>query len=402
MLDEFSLEQSTTSTAAVEHYYMALENYLASSTATMPRLEQALAADPCMPMAILFRAYLLKLSADPRFRQAVDDCFHALEARTDLSEREQRHLKALDYWRKNDMTTATETFDAIVMDYPRDILALRVAHYLHFYGAGAGPMIKSLQPALANWQTNDKFYGYLQGMLSFALEESGQYADAEKAGRAALEINPGDIWAGHAVTHIMQMQSRFSDGLRLIASLSQNWQDANNFVNHLHWHTALLHLGQDDTDAALAIYDQRLIEPLGDDFYLDICNAASLLWRLEIRGVDAGSRWEALMSVASPRVADDELVFSTLHYLMVPTRLKNEAVVNQCLTHFERWVCAEGSQAEVARKVGKPLAEAIQRISDGHEASGAEQIKAIQKDIHLIGGSHAQRALFTEIMKHYS
>ena len=50
-------------------------------------------------------------------------------------------------------------------------------------------------------------------MQSFGLEESGEYPEAETFGRRAVEINSEDVWAAHAVTHVMQMQSRFDEEL---------------------------------------------------------------------------------------------------------------------------------------------------------------------------------------------
>ena len=59
------------------------------------------------------------------------------------------------------------------------------------------------------------YYGYLLGMGAFGLEEVGEYAEAEKMGRRAVEIEPRDGWAVHAVAHVMQMQgaaTRISNG----------------------------------------------------------------------------------------------------------------------------------------------------------------------------------------------
>ena len=186
------------------------------------------------------------------------------------------------------MTDAVAVFDHIALDYPKDMLALRMAHYLHFYGGGGRQMMESLQVALQHHETNDRYYGFLKGMQSFALEESGRYPEAEAAGLEALDINRKDIWAAHAVTHVYQMQSRFEEAIPFIDSLLPEWSSANNFVYHLHWHKALLHIGLGNLDQALNVYDETLVKPLADDFYLDVCNATSLLWRLEMSGVQVG------------------------------------------------------------------------------------------------------------------
>lgn len=405
MLDELGLNYTTDSadsTDSIQLFCEALEQYLASSVMVMPTLEKLLQQEPAMPMALLFRAYLLKLAADPRFREPINTCFKTVAARPDLNDREQRHLKALSLWQAEQMADAVAVFDDIVMAYPKDMLALRVAHYLHFYGTGGSPMMGSLQISLENWQPNDRYYGFLKGMHSFALEESGHYLDAESAGLEALAINRRDIWAAHAVTHVYQMQSRFDAGISFIESLLPEWQSANNFVYHLHWHKALQHIGLGNLFDALAIYDQALVEPLGDDFYLDVCNAASLLWRLEMSGLNVGDRWGQLHELSRNRIRDDELVFTSLHYLMAPAILGDAETVAAGLDHFHHWSHAKTTQGTVAKIVGKTMAVAIAKLASGQQGEGVKLMQSVQKDIYRIGGSHAQRHLFDQLINAHS
>lgn len=401
MKDEFDLSYTTVHGGTPALFCDALESYLASSTEVMPKLEVILELDPTMPMAIMFRAYLLKLAADPRFRAPIVKSFEAVADRKDLNPREQLHRKALDYWQQDRLEDAVRVFDAITGEYPRDILAARVAHYLHFYGSGGSQMVSSLQNVIQQWQPGDRFYGFLKGMESFSLEELGEYPAAEAAGREALEINPADIWATHAVTHVLQMQSRFEEGVPFIESLSDNWAGANNFVNHMHWHKALQHIGLGQLDEALAIYDALLVEPLEDDFYLDVCNAASLLWRLEMLGMPVGSRWEQLLELSKARVTDDELVFTTLHYLMAPAVLGDTDTVSKGILHFQNWSHDDTTQGEVAKRVGLEMAQAIFEMASGRGSDGSNRLSAIKDDIYRIGGSHAQRDLFSQLISHY-
>ncbi len=400
MRDALDLEHSTSNSTALALWHRALEQYLASASTTMATLEQVLEADPELPMAILFRAYLLKLAADPKFKHPIASCFDALKDR-DLNDREQMHLRALALWQDDRLEETAQALDAITNEYPKDILALRVAHYLYFYGEGGTAMLNSLADAIAFWSPSDPFFGYLKGMQAFAFEESGDYVNAEASGRIALEIGSHDIWAAHAVTHVYQMQQRFPEGLSFIESLSDNWTGANNFVNHMHWHKALLFIGLGQADAALAIYDDDLIAPLKDDFYLDLCNAASLLWRLELLGVDTDSRWEALVECSKRRVTDDELVFSTLHYLMVLARTGERESMSSGLKHFEQWSRENGHQGGVAKAAGLPAAKAICQLAEGHYAKGASALQQLMPELHRIGGSHAQRALFSELAAHF-
>lgn len=400
MQDELGLEHTTRNADALKLLADALEEYLASTAATLPALEKVLQADPDLPMGMLMRAYLLKLAADPRFRQPIEMTVAALAAR-DLNQRERRHLHALELWQQDRLEQTASAFDAIATDYPRDLLALRAAHYLHFYTSGGPAMRTSLAGAINAWSPGERYYGYLKGMESFALEESGDFEAAEASGRQAIEHNRGDIWAAHAVAHVYQMQGRFSEGIRFIESLSEAWAGANNFVNHMHWHKALQFIGNGDLKAAVELYDNHLTQPLADDFYLDVCNAASLLWRFDMLGISTGDRWQQLIEYARARAADDELVFSSLHYLMALALAGDTTAARDCLQHFETWAARDSSQGLVARDAGLPMARAILMIAEGRYRDGARQLQAVRQNIQLIGGSHAQRDLFTQVIDRY-
>ena len=55
---------------------------------------------------------------------------------------------------------------------------------------------------------------------AFANEECGNYVVAEAAGREAMALDPANLWAAHAVAHVMEMQGRRGEG---IAWFSTGW-----------------------------------------------------------------------------------------------------------------------------------------------------------------------------------
>lgn len=381
---------------SVESLMTLLADYLGSRNTVMPQLDALLLADPQMPMALCLRGYLIKQSGDPRLGGAARQCLQQM-AGQDRNPREQLHYKALASWLDQQLLDSLEALEAILAEHPKDMLALRIAHYLHFYADGAINMRDSVERSLAVWSTDEPFYGFLLGMHSFGREEAGDYAAAEAAGRQAIEINPADLWAAHAVTHVFEMQSRPEEGIAWHAQLAPHWQDTNNFAYHLNWHRTLYNLALDDVDSALNCFDDILAGALNDDFYLDVCNAASLLWRLEMMGVNVGERWHTVNQWSPPRIKDDELVFATLHYLMAPARLQDQAMIDKALGHLHFWSKSSTTQGEICRDVGLPLATALVAAGRGQHADAAATLADIADKIYLIGGSHAQRQLFTQI-----
>ena len=81
-----------------------------------------------------------------------------------------------------------------------------------FLLSGAAQMRDRLARAMRDWDPDVPGYGYVLGTHAFALEETGDYARGEESGRKAVEINPRDVYAIHAVAHAMEMQGRQEDG----------------------------------------------------------------------------------------------------------------------------------------------------------------------------------------------
>src|SRR3546814_12099899 len=78
-------------------------------------------------------------------------------------------------------------------------------------------MRDSIHRLLPAWDDAMPSYGFLKGCQAFGLEETADYARAEAAGREAVERNPSDVWATHAVAHVMAMQGRHREGVAWLA-----------------------------------------------------------------------------------------------------------------------------------------------------------------------------------------
>ncbi len=131
-----------------------------------------------------------------------------------------------------------------------------------------------------------------------------------------------DLWAAHGVAHVMEMQGRREEGIEWIDGLCANWESANNLRHHLFWHQAMFHLERGDTARVLQLYDgaiRDLAAPLTraiPDLYIDVQNAASMLFRLERLGVDVGERWAELADKAQSRIGDCLSAFTLPHWMM--------------------------------------------------------------------------------------
>jgi tetratricopeptide (TPR) repeat protein len=373
----------------------AIESYLASRADTPTLLKQAITADPGHLMARCFMGYLTRLAGDRRNASRSAELHRGLVEAVQAgagTEWERGHVTALGLWLADDLHGLMNHFEQLLAAFPADVLALRMLHYLYFYDGDAMRMRDSVAAHLPRY-AGHPLEGYVKGMLAFGLEEAGDYEPAERLGREAVEANPQDAWAAHAVAHVMQMQGRSAEGIDWIGGLRPQWHDTNNFRFHLGWHQALYHLAQHDLDAVLAIYDQETGPAIEDNFYLDMCNAASLLLRLEAAGKDVGERWTPLTDIAEQHVEDTELVFASLHYLMPLVRTDSPAA-GRLLAALKQWARRDTTQGHVVRDVALDVAAFLVAVRRGDAAAVVSRFEAFRSHLHRIGGSHAQRELF--------
>jgi len=379
----------------------AIDSYLGARSDTRTRLDAVLDADPDFAFAHCVDGYVRMLASK---REGTELARHALlraraaAVRHPPSTREARHIDALEAWSSGDMRGAARQWQAIVTDDPLDLDAIKVSQFVLSYlgeSTGMRDLVASVLPA---WDSDLPGYGYLLGCYAYGLEEAGDYAAAERTGRRAVELNPCDIWAAHAVAHVAEMQGRRHEGLVWIANGAGHWRECNNFALHLRWHEALFRLDLEEHDRVLDVYDREVRGEQSDE-YLDIANAVSLLWRLEQAEVDVGDRWRDLADSARPHTDDHALVFVDLHYLMALAAVGDAPAVEQFM-HSCTQFAHEGSTTEAAvmAEVGLPLARAVVAHRRGDFGHVVDQLLPVRSRIRGIGASHAQRDIFDQLL----
>jgi len=377
---------------AVKALDETLMSYLGLARETGDLLKKTLSADPDMVMGHCLKGYFYLLMASKPLLERLPKVLAAAQAGAGAaSPREQAHVQALKLWAGGSEKGAARVWEEILADNPHDVLALRLAHHAYFYMGAAGAMVDSIDNIIGDWDKGMPGYGFVRGMRAFALEECGQYDDAEAAGRDAIDLNPDDPWAVHAIAHVMEMQNRYDEGIEWISGLESHWVAANNFRYHLWWHRALMHLGRGELDQALELYDGSVHDPDSDE-YLDLCNDASLLIRLELRGRDVGDRWQAVAEKAAKRTEDRILPFVDCHFAAA---LAAGGKIEQARSMVDSMQAQGGIFADV----GAPVAKALIAHRQGNNADTIRLLEGVKGKIVTLGGSHAQRDLFNLVLE---
>ena len=273
---------------------------------------------------------------------------------------------------------------------PRDGLALQVGHLIDFLVGDSRMLRDRIGRALPSWSPTAPGYHAVLGMHAFGLEESGQYGRAEEAARRSLDLNPRNGWSWHAVAHVMEMQDRRRDGVAWFRGDLPAWTGDSFFQVHNWWHLALFHLGLGEVDEALALYDGP-IWGAKSDMAFDMVDAAALLWRLHLRGVDLGERWAPLADAYEAKIDKGTYAFDDAHAMMAFVGAGRPEAA-RALLDLQRQVLASGrDNAGFVRDVGLPVMEALHAFGEGRYALTLDRLRDGRNRAARFGGSHAQR-----------
>jgi hypothetical protein len=406
--DALGLTLTTQSAAAARAFDHAVEGYLSYRADGMQRLAALLDADPECGMAHVLKGTFAMLSykqaAVPIAQQAAAEAARHLCGAT---ARERAHLAALQAWIGQEPEHATAIWEQILRDYPLDVVAFRLSHFVQFWLGRPGGMLASVQAVLPHWNEELPGYTAVLGCLCFANEECGHYTEAEEAGRTAIARTPGDLWAAHGVAHVMEMQGRRGEGLLWLEQLAPNWQGSNNLSHHLWWHAAMFQLERGDDAAVLRLYDGQfrdLASPLTEgmpDLYIDVQNAASMLWRLALHGVDVGDRWTELADKAEARIGDCLSAFTLPHWMMALAATGRWDAAQRLLGAMRDFAQGgaqgPGSQSRLVRDVALPVTEAVLLHARGEHARAVAAMRPVLSAMHRLGGSHAQQDVLEQV-----
>ena len=393
------LELTTANASAAGHVDQAVTDYLDYQTTAFGHVRAALEQDPAFVLALCFRGYFLLMLENkailPKVQQTLDEIAPNLGA---ASRREQLHVNALEAWAAGDIMKACFHWEEILTAAPRDLLALKLHHTMSFYAGRSEVMRSVVAGVLGEWDDHVPGYGCVQGMYAYALEECGAYAEAERFGREAVERNPGDLWAIHSVAHVLEMQGRSAEGVKWLNFTPEQWAKKNPFKAHVWWHAALFFIAQGEYERALSLYDRELCS-VNSETYIDVSNQAALLKRLQISGMDVGDRWKTLAEHSATRIHDHMLPFRDAHFSLALAANGDFEVARRHVESMAEFAGqSQGWRAQATRHILIPLCEGMIAYEEGNYDQACDLLWAVRNEIVSIGGSNAQRDLFTQII----
>jgi tetratricopeptide (TPR) repeat protein len=387
---ELELTGAPESAAAFDR---AIADYYGLTGDPVGVLKSALARDPGFALGAVGIAALFMIGGFRGDHPEVMSALRVAEAAIGRSsQREQNHLAAAKAWARGEFSQAIMGWERILADRPTDALALRLVQDAYFVLGRSTAIRDCAERVLPAWGRDNPLAGFVLGLYAFGLEETGDLKRAENFGREALVRNPRDAWATHALAHVMETANRHDEGVAFLKSTRANWAPAHFMAHHNGWHLALFLIEQGRFEEVLADYDRFTAPKLADDATLDRIDAASLLWRLELAGVDVGDRWAPVAEKWMAHVDDHLLAFNDLHCAFAAARSPDgdhTIRLSRSLDEYERHGSTENRQ--VTTEVGRRLIDGALAFADGDYSRAVDAILPVRGDAVRIGGSHAQR-----------
>ena len=403
-LDARGLPISIANAKAAAAFDHLVTGYLTFRADTPDRLTAVLEADPDAALAHCMQGYFAMLA----FKQAVvpvavQAARTAQSLAAGATARERSHVAALTAWAGGELDRAIALWESILHAHPHDVVAFRLAHFVNFWLGRPQDMVASVERVIPAWSEDIPGFPSILACRCFAQEEAGNYLGAEPSGRRAIELDPGDLWAAHAVAHVMEMQGRRSEGIQWLTTLAPNWEGSHNLQHHLWWHCALFKLERGDHAAVLDLYDTRfrnLAAPLtvaSPDVYIDVQNAAAMLFRLQRLGVEVGNRWEELADKAEARIGDCLSAFTLPHWLMALTATGRTAAAERMVEAMRAFAKGRGTVPPIVRDYVLPIAEAQLAHAAGRHAEAVVLMRPAIGGMYRLGGSHAQQDVLEQL-----
>jgi tetratricopeptide (TPR) repeat protein len=382
-------------TTSTDRYDLAVARLVRYHPDVIGATESLVEEHPGFAMGHALAAYLSLTSTDVPDLDGARAAADALAALA-TTEQEQAHHDAVTAWLGGDWHGAARRLDDHLIEQPDDVLALLVGHQLDFFRGDAQNLRDRVGRSLGRIDPAHPLYGFVRGMYAFGLEEAGNYELAEAHGLAAVEANPDDVWATHAVVHVYEMRGQVDIGIGFLRQHQAHWTADNMFTVHNWWHLALFLLEVGNVEGALAVYDAQIHHGRSAGVPLEMLDASALLWRLLLDGVPTADRFAKLADAWATRTGMAPwYAFNDVHATMALAgagRLDDARLV---IDRLARYVVdsrsATGANVAMTAQVGLPASRAVVAFVEDRHDDVVADLLPIRATLQRFGGSHAQR-----------
>ena len=391
VVDQFGVPMSAANGPAVRLFDAAVSKTLAFQSDALADIDRAIAADGSLLMAHLLKALIYGLSTEKSLMvEAQSELMVAKRLAPGGVRRETQHVLAVEAWLRGKFSDACALWEDILVEYPQDALAMFAAHQGDFFLGQSQELRDRVARRLADIEQGSALEGYYLGMYAFGLEEMGDYEKALRVGQQAIERDAHDRWAIHAVAHVFEMLNQVDEGERWLTARAGDWSSDSVLAIHTWWHLALYYCDQQRWDRVLEVYDTGITRTAAAGV-MELLDASALLWRLELFGVDPGTRWQRLADAWEAHVDDAWYAFNDMHAMMAFAGAQRFDVARRLIGVLRVTAAMLSENGRITSSIGLPVAEALLAYAEQRYSTAAARLRPVRAIAVQAGGSHAQR-----------
>jgi tetratricopeptide (TPR) repeat protein len=397
--DRYGLQLSTSSAEAAELYGASIDIMLALNAGAQENLDAAIAHDEDFALAHIALARWFQYAGE--MAQAQVSKRRALECLDGVTRRERQHVTALAKAVDGDGPGALALIYGHLQEFPRDAFVLKQADGpFGLLGFGGGQ--DHLEENFALLDGVAHAYGedwWFLSAYAFSHNELGRFAEAERLAERALELNARSGHSAHTRAHVFFEMGRPESGSAFLEEWLADYPRASQIYSHLTWHLALFELASGHVDRVQALYDDTLRPDVSPGVPLiTLCDAASLVWRHRLYGVDCRAEAPAeVAALARETFSRPGITFADVHCALAYAAAGEQAALERLVEQLEERLSA-GKIA--AGEVVPILVKAVAAFAQGNYEQAADLMEPIADWVVRVGGSNAQRSIFEDTLLH--
>ena len=374
---------------------LALDHLLRAVGDPVAELCDIVPGHPEFNAAQIIRAAAGVLAKNPDTFPAIAQTIRISDGRA-MPPRTRAHLAAAEAWLCGNPVLAAERYASILGRWPGDLLALRLAQSCYFFLGWHEQLCAVVDAVAPAWNREQRNFGFVLAMASFAHAENGDAAYAEILGRKALAKAPACPLGVHAVAHAIAESGRHRDGAQWMRDQGAQWATHSRMRTHNAWHLAMFDAEEGNVASALGILDAWLL-PASAESALEACDATALLWHLETEGVDDEGRWCRVSDAFERTMTPGFWPYVDLHAALAYLSAGKPARAQHLVHAIER--CAQGDNyaALRARHVTRPGLQALGAWAEGRFGEAAGLLEGLRPVLGDVGGSRVQLEVFKSI-----
>ncbi|PCI42100.1 MAG: hypothetical protein COB51_13420 [Moraxellaceae bacterium] len=321
---------------------------------------------------------------------------HKILEKKGLTNYEKALANAVLATANNQFSRAINLFEAITQQFPQDLISFKFCEYLYFICGYDFCKTRFLNHSarLASLHASNP---YLLASHAFAQSLNKAFTQSEQTALKAIDIEPVNPWAHHALAHVYLMQGKIDKGLSDLESFAPLWRkSAWTALCHNSWHLGLFMIANLKLQQAEDLCMRQLWDGMQEHQFVHIdFDVISLLWRLELAGHTVNPSLFALFrDHLTDHINHFVCPYQTAHYIYALVKAGEIELADNLVIQAEKESERMQPQEQQTWRLALVFLKGVNAFVNEDYHLAASYLESSIADINRYGGSDGQIDLF--------